>query len=107
MWFIYILATARGRGIFGHPIRKAGLQASQNHNFIDISVTFSGYHPDIMEFCLLPNTWVVMPYFVYDHTLDEKGYFHNIYVRESKNVPCLTVFKNTLYTINQNVLVWL
>ena len=57
-----------------HHEKDTGLEASQIRIFNDTPMKCSG-HPDIMEFCLLSNTEVLTSYFVYNHTLDEKGYF--------------------------------
>ena len=86
--------------------KDRGLEASQIRIFNDTPMKFSGYHPDIMGYCLLSNTEVVTSYFV---ILSKKRdiFTENIYIRESKNLPVWPSLKNTMYTINQYVLVWL
>ena len=96
--------------------KGTGFEASQIRNFNDTPVTFSGYHPDIMEFCLLSNTEVVTSYFVYNllwhHRVvlaiiilsTKNDIFRYVYYRWFKNVPSLVVFKDTRCTKNTTCL---
>ena len=78
------------------------MQASQIRIFNDTPVKFSGYHPDIIGFCILPNTQVLTSYFVSNHTLNKNGNSRTFYYFDVFSVLVSTTSPKARHCLHGN-----